>query len=395
MSFGHCGIDWLHSLLDCNKQILILPELSFYRYWKILDCESVQEGNEIFSLWMKHFNSKNRLSPDVRMLHSAEENKEFEKIFRESLQQNGIGKKEVFKSIHQAYISAKNIDISKVKTIIAHEHVSFPYKEIIKDFNCSNFLLILRDPRASIAGYFKGIKRKVGHLPDYHDYFYNMSVEEWFNSCDIWKHERKRLGKRLMIIQNEKLVDNLQNEMSNLSQWLGIEYTDALLERTFSNGDTPFVDSSYLKKSSALENNYFSPENVKKRWMSELYDHREILMIETLFEDIMNEFGYKIIHELNLFNKIKGVYYFLIPHRGPKRLKHYQSDQNEFQRYRLRLIKTNQNYKGLLFKLLPSIIKGWIIWTSSFTNHCRMYFFPGNRWERYDNHLLEGTYRNE
>ena len=41
MSFGHCGIDWLHSLLDCKRQILILPELSFYRYWKILDCDNV------------------------------------------------------------------------------------------------------------------------------------------------------------------------------------------------------------------------------------------------------------------------------------------------------------------------------------------------------------------
>ena len=29
-TFGHCGIDWLHSLIDSYKEILIVPPLRFF-----------------------------------------------------------------------------------------------------------------------------------------------------------------------------------------------------------------------------------------------------------------------------------------------------------------------------------------------------------------------------
>ena len=35
-TFGHCGIDWLHSLIDSHKQVLIIPPLSFFRKISIL-----------------------------------------------------------------------------------------------------------------------------------------------------------------------------------------------------------------------------------------------------------------------------------------------------------------------------------------------------------------------
>ena len=77
MSFGHCGIDWLHSLLDNNREILIIPELSFYRYWKILCCDKVKNKKEIVSLWMHHFNSEGRQSPDVKMFFSKDETNKY------------------------------------------------------------------------------------------------------------------------------------------------------------------------------------------------------------------------------------------------------------------------------------------------------------------------------
>ena len=30
-SFGHSGIDWLHSLIDGHKNVLILPAFSYFR----------------------------------------------------------------------------------------------------------------------------------------------------------------------------------------------------------------------------------------------------------------------------------------------------------------------------------------------------------------------------
>ena len=50
MAFGHCGLDWIHSLLDSHEQILIMPSLSFYRCWKMLDARSASNTNEMFDM---------------------------------------------------------------------------------------------------------------------------------------------------------------------------------------------------------------------------------------------------------------------------------------------------------------------------------------------------------
>ena len=393
MSFGHCGIDWLHSLLDCTQQILILPELSFYRYWKILDCDNAKIEKDIIQLWLVHFRRRNAQSLDVKLMHTKDEEINFEKEFKANIQKYGFNKKEIFKSIHRAYIKAKRINIKHKKTIIAHEHVSFSYQEIIKDFASSKCLMIIRDPRASIAGYFKGIEMKVGDRPDYHDYFINIAIEEWLNSNDILRNNTWP-GNRIKILKNENLVKYLKKEMKELSDWLEIEFTEGLLKRTFSDGSTPFVDSNYLPRSSSMESDYFSTENVQKRWKSVLSDQKEILMIESLFEDLMLRFDYKLINKINILQKIKGVYYFLLPHRGPRRLDYYKPDESEFNRFSNRLSLMKRHKFLFLFNLLPATIKVWVILVNSFMNHFAIYFFRGNRWKRYDNPLLEETYRN-
>jgi len=50
-TFGHCGIDWLHSLIDSHKEVLILPPLSFFR--------------KIDSLKKKFFYLENTLKPNT------------------------------------------------------------------------------------------------------------------------------------------------------------------------------------------------------------------------------------------------------------------------------------------------------------------------------------------
>ena len=393
MSFGHCGIDWLHSLLDYNPEILILPELSFYRHWKVLGCDGVGSEGRIFSLWMHHFNSSNRQSSDVKMFSSEDESTRFSELFLIEIKKNGIGRKEIFKSIHIAYANVKKIKFTDIKVIIAHEHVSYPFKHAIEDFDQSKILMIIRDPRASLAGFFRGITKKVGHLPDYHEYYYNMSIEEWLNGRDIWKYNSNWLGQRLKIIQNENMVNDLKSEMKDLAKWLEIKFTEGLLKRTYHDGKTAFVDSSYLKKSSSLEKNYFKPENIRKRWLKELSDQREILMIETLFRDIMKSFGYKLIVKPSLFNCIKGIYYFLLPHRGPRYLMYYRPDEDEIKRTLNRLIISYKNLQAYILKHMPKGMQSAYIWLLSVINHIRIYFFPGNRWKRYDHPILDSSYR--
>ena len=198
----------------------------------------------------------------------------------------------------------------------------------------------------------------------------------------------------MMIIKNESMVNKLEDEMRNLAKWLEIKFTEGLLKRTYNDGKTTFVDSSYLKKSSSLEKNYFKPENIRRRWLKELSDQREILMIETLFRDIMKSFGYKLIVKPSLFNCIKGIYYFLLPHRGPRRLMYYHPDKDEIKRTLNRLIISNKNLQAYILKHMPKGVKSVYIWLSSVINHIRICFFPKDRWVRYDNPSLNETYRN-
>ena len=143
LSFGHCGIDWVHSLLNTSESILILPELSFFRYWKLLGCSNIKSSDNMLSTWMDHFNNETRQSSDVKFFHSQDEEKIFYDTFEAEIEKCGIGKRDIFYSIHQAYAKTKKINIENIDIVVSHEHVSFPFEEIIKEFNNSHFLFVL------------------------------------------------------------------------------------------------------------------------------------------------------------------------------------------------------------------------------------------------------------
>ena len=62
MTFGHCGIDWMHSLIDSHNQILLIPSLSFYRCWKILEAQLASNVDEMFDIWISYI--KKYIGPD-------------------------------------------------------------------------------------------------------------------------------------------------------------------------------------------------------------------------------------------------------------------------------------------------------------------------------------------
>ena len=64
LTFGHCGIDWLHSLLTSNSKILIMPALSFFRVWRYLDLELVKDKNIIYKRLKFYF--ENIIGPDSK-----------------------------------------------------------------------------------------------------------------------------------------------------------------------------------------------------------------------------------------------------------------------------------------------------------------------------------------
>lgn len=344
--------------------------------------------------WISHFKKEERQTPDSILFQTTNEEEIFQNHFYEYLKNNGIKKKEIFYAIHYAFAMAKKINLDDIEIIISHEHVTFPFKKIIKEFPTASYLFVIRDPRAGIAGFFKGISKKMANLPDYHDHYINMSIEEWLNTVDIYNKYRKSLGNQMKILKNEDLVNDLNNEMEDLANWLGIDFSINMLRRSNYDGSLPHVDSSYLTKTNEPDKSFFNPEAVKIRWLSELSDERELIMIESLFSKIMKKFDYDLITKISLKNKVKGMYYFLLPHRGPKRLKFYEPDESEFIRYINRLKLLNKKIHYFIFYFSPKFLKKKIIIFYSIYIHFKILFIPMNRWSRYDNPLVEKTYRN-
>ena len=59
-TFGHSGIDWLHSLIDSHKEVLIIPPLSFFRKINLLKKKGINIDNSlnprtITNIFMKEF----------------------------------------------------------------------------------------------------------------------------------------------------------------------------------------------------------------------------------------------------------------------------------------------------------------------------------------------------
>ena len=99
MTFGHCGIDWMHSLIDSHKQILIIPALSFYRCWKMLNARSASNANEMFDIWYSYITKyigPNSSNKQKQILHNDKEMDVFFTEFQKHLDLEGFDKISVF-----------------------------------------------------------------------------------------------------------------------------------------------------------------------------------------------------------------------------------------------------------------------------------------------------------
>ena len=396
MSFGHCGIDWLHSLLDSHPQILIMPAFDYYRTWKILEASKINNSNEMIDKWCSYLNSNEMQGKDTKLFYNDNESIVFKETLSKNLDDKSLDRVNFLWAIIDAFSNAKKININNINNIVIHVHTCLPYNEIIKDFSKPNILMIVRDPRACFAGWFKIFTKKFGHLPDYYNHYVDETFEQWMLGKKILYEYLYKSGDKSFILKNEDMVSNLEKEMRKVAKWLKISFNESMLFSTYPSGIEWVPDSGYISKDGIYpeeKSTYFLPENVKKRWLGELKDKREILMIEFLTKHIMSEFNYKRIFKNNFYNNIKGFWYYLLPHRGPKRLFFYKPTNDEFNRILNRLNLSGRKKSAKTWLMLPKKIKIITIWFNSLFKHIIILFFPGDRWRRYDLPNLENTYR--
>ena len=153
-SFGHNGLDWIHSLLDGHTQTALMPAYSFFR---TLDFYEKEKGNSIFRnrdarKLAREFTNYLYTNPSYnvvrrKFLNDDDEATDFENYLFQYLTQSEPTncEKSLFKGINYAYCKLFKIEISNLRMIISQEHVSWHTEKYNKFFN-AKFVLMMRDP---------------------------------------------------------------------------------------------------------------------------------------------------------------------------------------------------------------------------------------------------------
>ncbi len=311
-SAGHSGIEWTHSLLDSHSEILILPAFSFYRTIYKLEIRSFinlkkKNNKELAEIFANTFLNDISYQVKRRVFIRNEKDKE---IFRKNMYLYlGSSKEEFYKkifyAIHYAFIKLYNIDVSKKKCIVIHEHVSWHYKKYDNLYNAKH-ILVFRNPKAAIGGSFYKL-RTMNKINKTNAFQFDHIILDMLCTFEILKKNKKNF----FYLKNERMHLNLFKEMNNLCNWMKIKYEDCLLEQTFLGvewrGESSYLAWDEVDKKPSEE--YYLEKNVEARWRGVL-SKEEILLIETIFFKYMKKLEYKFDNKFNLIKFIKGYFYY-------------------------------------------------------------------------------------
>ena len=309
-TFGHCGIDYLHSLLDNHKQIIIIPSLSFYRKLEIFEKKNYTKKlkKKIYiSKFVDFILKANKQTMRHKIFKNSREKKNFKSYIFEYLKykKKFTIKKDLFESIHYAYARVKNFNQNK-KIIVAHEHAPWNCFDYESYFD-AKYILIIRDPRASIAGSIKYLQRAKKNPSSYD---IDLALGFFWSALTFYKNIRK---KKIFIFSNEKMNLNLNKEMRKLSRWLGITFNTSLTRSTLLGknwfGESAYLSIGDLKKK--LPKDYYDIKLVQKRW-SAILSKNQIKQIELFFKEIFKIFKYKKKYSLSSFEKIIHISRFFL-----------------------------------------------------------------------------------
>ncbi len=241
---GRSGSVFLGSLLDNHPQIIMLPgtQLSFYYdFWESYG-HSLQKDHLIktfcayFSAFFDVFAFSAlslRTQPALVLGFSemgSERNEKIE-VNKEKFIQvlhfildkvSSVDRKSFFRAIHIAYTIASNrssqLHQSKLPMIVYQLHMNWPplVKHLISDFPKTKIIHMIREPFQTIGSHFK----HSGYNCHVMNHFYN----------DAFLYGGKD---RSRAIKLEDLHTEPKQTLEKIIKWIGIGWSDSLLESTF------------------------------------------------------------------------------------------------------------------------------------------------------------------
>lgn len=352
-SFGHCGADYVGNLFYGHNEILKIPALTFFRKIRILkirkkiDLFKINRLDYLYKILKKFFfNSK---LPSYKFFLNKKNEQNFKKYFFYYLKNDNEQKleKKLFLAIHYSMAKAHGINFKGLKHILTHEHRSDYCSEYKKFFKNVKYLIVVRDPRATIAGTLKaGINSNISK-----EYQIDRAFSNWTVGYSFYLRENE--NKKLFLMQNEKFNGpNFKKIMKRVCLWLQIKFSKSLLKPKYFKNKW-HGDSTYLGKKESIKplpKNYYLIKNVKNRWLNQL-SPEEISDIENLLKKSMNLFGYRPITRLSLFSYIMSYKNYLLGYKKNRTFfkNIYYSIKNIFRRL---LILNRPNLAGKIFDII-------------------------------------------
>ena len=380
LTFGHCGIDYLHSLFDSHSQLLLMPAFSYYRSWKTVGGDSIKTAGAMVDAWRRYIEHHPGMQVERRKLfYDDSQPPKFYWKLKQALEAGGLRRRDVFWAIHEAYAYATDVDVSRLKMVMVQEHLSFPFKDILRDFPDTRILHIVRDPRAAMAGSFRQQAKGRGYLLDFD---FNLITEVWLSSISMWNYCRRTIADRYRTVRNEDLHSRLEGTMAELAQWLRIDYCASLQTTTFS-GREWVGESAWMTADHRYPEGYatfYAPENIRRRWMQEL-SPREIVMAEFLTREIMRGFGYARLTPDNILRRLYGFAAFLWPNR--RLVQHWRRTYPDIADFETIARKLDGTVYRTLWRYTPRPLKLAALAGYSVVTRLRNYFASHNRGSRY------------
>lgn len=306
---GKAGSILLHSLLDGHPETLSFPKVtSFYNDFELFGhlLPNVEAFlNMFFSKGSitKEWNNNNFEELDLKL--------GLIKIYLlEILPNLEINRRNFILAFYFAYAKVFSIDLSKIKCLLIHNHYIKPNPNLSKhdyktslnnlfslevnlfiqakeDFKKIKFLNSTRDPLESIYSFIASSYFAKKYI---YPYTFLFLVHFWFFS--YFHIYQQIIHKKIIPLEDfkfvyfEELHTNTKVLMQDIAKFIGITYSDKLLQSTFLN--KPWFGNNPEKVINGT-----SPTMITEKW-KEFFDNKQKAFFYFLIKDFIKALGYTI-----------------------------------------------------------------------------------------------------
>lgn len=325
--FGRSGINFFHSKLDGHPEVLIMPDLSFFRSLygyknsKFYN-KKYEENKKKFSISFINYlyiTRKNNL--EAEFLFSLKDKKKFIKKFNKIFinRNDESFYKKLFFSLHYAFADFKGMNIKKKKIIISHEHSAHFLDDYFSILKNPKFIILGRNP----TNIFSGLK-----YLNLSKYKYHPPISFDFHLGQILSATTFLKKNKSIFVKNEIMNKNTNLFFKNFIKKIGLKYDKSIKENTYLgkkwSGDSAYLLTPDTKRHYqtvlTTPKNFLTPKNQYERSLKQL-DIKEITMIETILYSVYKKFNYKLLNKKSFFKNLKGYFYFFTLYNQKQKIK--------------------------------------------------------------------------